>query len=332
MKLTGKTIVVTGGAGFIGSHLVEALLQNNRVIVYDNFSSNVLNLSDLRNLRPLGDLQVIKGDILDEKKLSHAMTGADVVFHLAVACVRLSLSQEIYVHTVNATGTLTALLAAKKARVRRFVYISSSEVYGATHGATIRETDPVTPTTVYGMSKYMGELYAGEFTRHEGLPCIIVRPFNAYGPRSHFDGVYGEVIPRFAIRALNGLQPTVFGTGKQTRDFTYVTDTAAGIIRAAECDVLVGDVVNIAYGREISVSRLGRLINEEAGLSYQPIILPARPNDIDRLAAGTAKARKLLRFVPGISIQTGIPAYVRWLRGTYPDTKKLLKKIPQTNW
>ena len=151
MKLEGLSILVTGGAGFIGSHLVEKLTKENRVVVYDNFSSSVVSVRDLMNIR------VIRGDILDEKKLTQAMSGVEVVFHLAVACVRLSLGSPRHVHNVNATGTLSTLLAAKKARVKRFVYISSSEVYGTAQKTKIDEGHPIHPTTVYGMIKYMGE-------------------------------------------------------------------------------------------------------------------------------------------------------------------------------
>lgn len=329
MKLAGNTILVTGGAGFIGSHFVEAYAKANTIIVYDNFASNVVTPLQLTTF---GASRVVKGDILDREKLTKAMKGVDVVFHFAVACVRLSLSDESYVHEVNATGTLSALLAAKKAGIKQFVYISSSEVYGTTHGESIDESHSITPQTVYGMSKYMGELYAKHFNDIEGLPTSIIRPFNAYGPRAHFDGVYGEVIPRFTIQALSGRQPTVFGDGSQTRDFTYVKDTAAGIYKAAQCETLRGDVVNIAYGKEISVETVAKTITQLAGIPYNPASLPPRPNDVDRLAANTKKARKVLGFSPEIPIESGLATYVDWVKQTYPDSKKLLKYIPARNW
>ena len=147
------------------------------------------------------------------------MHGIDIVFHFAVACVRLSLSNERYVHDVNATGTLNTLLAAKKSDVKRFVYISSSEVYGTSQKGRMDESHPIAPTTVYGASKYIGELYTKHFNDIQGLPTIIIRPFNTYGPRSHFEGVYGEVIPRFVIRALNGRQPIIFGYRQTNKGF-----------------------------------------------------------------------------------------------------------------
>jgi len=332
MKLIGKTILVTGGAGFIGGHFVEKISRNNRVIVYDNYSSSVLSLGYLSRLSSLGNLKVIKANVLDTKRLTLAMKGVHIVFHFSAACVRLSLSQERFVHNVNATGALSALLAAKKAGIKRFIYISSSEVYGTSIKGKMNENHPTDPTTVYGMSKYMGELYTEHFNDHEGLPTLIVRPFNTYGPRSHFEGVYGEVIPRFVVRALNGKQPIIFGSGAQTRDFTYVTDTVDGIIKTAESDTLVGTVTNIARGEEITIMDIAKHICKEMGLPFRPIMKPARPNDVMRHFADITKAKKVLSFKPEISISQGLKKYISWVKQTYPDSKKLLMKIPDKNW
>jgi UDP-glucose 4-epimerase len=332
MTLKGKTIMVTGGAGFIGSHLVRTLAKTNSIVVFDNFASSVISLRDLRNLDYVDPLRVIDGDILDQGKLKKAMKGVDVVFHFAVACVRLSLSDELHVHNVNATGTLTALLAAKKAGVGRFIYISSSEVYGTAKHDLIDESHSLMPTTIYGMSKYVGELYAKNMYEAFGLPTIIVRPFNTYGPNSHFEGVYGEVIPRFVVRALNGKQPLIFGSGKQTRDFTYVTDTVDGIIKASQSDTLLGSCVNIAHGHEVSVYEIARTICELTGLPFKPVMKPARPNDVARHAAHIGKAQRILAYKPQISIKEGLASYIAWVRQTYPNPKKLMKLIPDINW
>lgn len=319
MTLKGKTILVTGGAGFIGSHLVEALEKDNRVVVYDNFSSSVVSVGARR-------------DILDEKKLTAAMKGVDIVFHLAVACVRLSLSEESFVHNVNATGTLSVLIAAKKSGVKRFIYISSSEVYGTAIGEKINESHPISPTTIYGMSKYIGELYTRQYNDLFGLPTIIIRPFNTYGPRSHFNGVYGEVIPRFVIRALNGKQPLIFGSGLQTRDFTYISDTVNGIIKASQSDKLFGQAVNIAYGQEISILEIAEIICKEIGLPFKPIMKPARPNDVLKHFADIQKARKILSYKPRVIITEGLKKYITWVKKTYPDPNKLMSLVPNTNW
>ena len=332
MKLKHKTIFVTGGAGFIGSNFVEAVAKDNRVIVYDNFSSSVVTVSNLSHLSNLGYLKTIKGDILDQKKLEKSMKGADIVFHFAVACVRLSLSQEQYVHDVNTTGTLTTLLAARASDASRFIYISSSEAYGSAQGKVMDENHEMHPTTVFGMSKYMGELYTRQFNDTFGLPGMVIRPFNTYGPRCHFEDVYGEVIPRMVIRALNGKQPIIFGTGKQTRDFTYVTDTVKGIIEASESDALLGTCTNIAYGQEISIARIATLICKEVGLPYKPIMKPERPNDVARHAANITKAQETLHYTPTINIEEGIKKYIAWVKEAYPHPEKLLHYVPDKNY
>lgn len=329
MKLKNRTILITGGAGFIGGHLSEALAKDNRVIVYDNFSSSVVSLSYLRHLR---NASVIKGDILDFKKLTRAMRGTDVVFHLAVSGVRASLSQPLQVHAVNCTGTLTALLSAKAAGVKHFLYISSSEIYGGTIAHAIKETDKPHPTTVYGESKLMGERYSLLFHREEKLPVTIIRPFNTYGPRSHFEDVYGELIPRTVIRLLNGKPPLIFGSGRQTRDFTFVEDTVRGIIKAAENSRAVGEIINIARGHEVSVREAGQTICAILGVPFRPLFKPARPHDIARLAADTAKAKKLLRYSATMTLKRGLKRYIAWLKTTYPDQRALLRRIPEKNW
>lgn len=328
MKLIGKKILVTGGAGFIGSHLVEALAKNNQVTVYDNFSSSVVSLSYLSSLI---NLRVIKGDIRSSKLFDKSMAGIDVIFHLAVACVRLSISSPLHVHEINATGTLQVLLAAQKARVKRFVYVSSSEVYGSAQKKLIDENHLIDPTTVYGTSKFIGELYTRLFHR-QGLPAVIIRPFNSYGPRSHFDGVYGEVIPRWCVRALSGAQPIIFGNGTQTRDFTYIDDTVEGIILAAQSDKLLGETVNIAFGREVKIIDIAAAICKLAGLSFKPIYKAPRPSDVDRLPADISKAKRLLGYKPQISIKPGLGSYLSWLKQTFPDPHKLARLIPEKNW
>jgi len=175
------------------------------------------------------------------RAIEAAMAGSDVVFHLAVQCVRRSLGEPLHNHEVNATGTLNVLETARRRRVRRFIYCSSSEVYGNYGCEPLVETATVCePATVYGAAKLAGEHYAKAYWQTYGLPTIVVRPFNTYGPREHTSGDLAEVIPRFVIRVLNGLPPVIFGTGENGRDFTYVTETVRGIALAAGCDALVG--------------------------------------------------------------------------------------------
>lgn len=328
MDLKRHKILVTGGAGFIGSHLSIELSKNNKVHVIDSYDSAVRSPKELSEY----GIRVTKGNILKENDIAKAMKDIDIVFHLAVACIRLSLGNPRIVHDVNTTGTLQTLIAAKNANVKRFIALSSSEALGSATGMKMKENHSADPTTVYGMSKYMEELYAMLYHRHFGLPVTVIRPFNTYGPYSHFEGVYGEVIPRFVIRALAGKQPTIYGDGKQTRDFTYITDTVKGIIQAAECDDLVGDTVHIARGEEVSVFEIARIICKEAELPFKPIMLPARPHDVRRHAADISKARKLFHYSPNVSVPEGLNKYFLWIKKTFPDTGKLLRMIPATNW
>src|ERR1700687_494069 len=275
-------MVVTGGAGFIGSHVVDRLAeQEHEVLVIDDFS--VGREDNLRQHAHNPLVTVERADVRDVRVMSQLLRGADTVFHLAVQCLRVSLYDPLFVHDVNATGTLVTCMAARSANVRRFVYVSSSEVYGSAIYEPMSEDHPLRPTTPYAASKLSGEMYALSFSNTHGLPVIIVRPFNSYGPREHHEGSSGEVIPRFVIRALCDVRPTIFGDGEQTRDFTWVSDTARGIVRAGECDELLGRAVNIACGEEVSIRRVAEVIlstlgRDQLGLAYEP----ARPGDVRR--------------------------------------------------
>lgn len=328
MNLTHRSILVTGGAGFIGSHTALALAERNTVTVLDTFDSAVRTAKELK----AAGITVVNGSILDTKVLDRTVKKADVIIHMAVACVRLSLNHPLDVHAVNATGTLNLLIAAQKYHTERIVLISSSEAYGSAETGLIGEDHDMDPVTVYGMSKYMADLYGRLYFRHMQQPVITIRPFNTYGPYSHFDGVYGEVIPRFVIRALAGKQPTIYGDGSQTRDFTYITDTVAGVTAAAAEDSLIGQTINIARGQEVSVYDIARIICTHTGLPFEPIMLPARPNDVMRHAADVRKAKKLLGYKAEVSIEDGLKRYIDWVRTTYPDPSVLLKYVPQTNW
>jgi UDP-glucose 4-epimerase len=227
-------ILVTGGAGFIGSHLVDALVAaGEEVAVLDDFSTG--EAANLEDAGVKGRLRLVQGSILDERVVGEAIEGCDRVFHLAVQCVRRSLGNPRESHDVNATGTLNVLEGARRAGVRRFIYCSSSEVYGnASSGLLNEEMTSCAPTTVYGGAKLAGEAYTEAYFHTYRMPTVVVRPFNAYGPRAHTRGDLAEVIPRFVIRALNGHAPVIFGDGSNGRDFTYVSDVARGL--ALRCD------------------------------------------------------------------------------------------------
>ena len=229
--MTVRTLV-TGGAGFIGSHLVDALLDMGRAVtVLDDFSIGAH--ANLEEAATSGRLRVVVGSIGDPGTVAAAMDGCEEVYHLAVQCVRRSLGRPIVSHDVNATGTINVLEAARRAKARRFVYCSSSEVYGNASSGLLSEDGTLPrPVTVYGAAKLAGELYADAYWQTYGLPTVIVRPFNAYGPRAYQTGTRAEVLPRFVNRVLNGQPPVVFGDPTNGRDFTYVTEVAAGIVKA----------------------------------------------------------------------------------------------------
>jgi UDP-glucose 4-epimerase len=326
------TLLVTGGAGFLGSHLVDRLLADGqRVRVLDDLSSG--ELSNLSDAQASGRLEVVIGSVLDRETLGRAMAGVEAVFHLAVQCVRRSLGKPIENHEVNATGTLYALEAARLHRVRRFVYCSSSEVYGNASDAPLDETSTLcAPVTVYGAAKLAGELYAQAYWRTYRLPVIVIRPFNSYGPREHDQGDLAEVLPRFVIRALNGLPPVIFGDGMQGRDFMYATETARGLASALSADVPSGEVVNLGHGRLVTIRELANAVLRHCARQDLGVQLASpRPGDVHRLVADTRRAKALLRFEPEVELDEGIARYLQWFRATHPDPRKLLEANP-VNW
>jgi len=331
MKLRNKRILVTGGAGFIGSNLVVKLLeQGNKVIVLDNFSQG--KRENLRNVLGNRNLKIIKGDILNDKANLLATKNIDIIFHMAVQCLRKSMRDPLYVHDVNATGTLKILLAAAKNRVKRFIYCSSSEVYGTASHVPMDESHPLLPTTVYGASKLAGEIYAKCFNDNFGIETIIVRPFNTYGYNSHTSGPYGEVIPRFVVRVKNGLPPIVFGNGMQTRDFTFVDDTVKGLIKAGTSDKMVGEVVNIARGVEVSIRDIANIIIKLIGKPVKIEYQKDRPHDVKRHFANVSKAKTLLGYKAKTEVKNGIKRYIEHLEKKNVDFKKLLNQMPERNW
>jgi len=325
-------ILVTGGAGFIGSHLVDHLVGKGAMVtVLDDFSTG--HPDNITAAQANGDVRVIQGSILDGGAVETAMEGVDRVFHLAVQCVRRSIGKPMENHEVNATGTLCMLEAARQKKVRRFVYCSSSEVYGNTSKDRLNERSSVCePMTVYGGAKLAGETYTKAYFRTYGMETVVVRPFNAYGPREHDQGDIAEVIPRFVIRVLNGLPPVIFGDGSAGRDFTYVTETARGLALAAECDALIGREVNIAYGTMVTIREVAETITRLCKRSdLAPSLAAPRPGDVHVLHADIALARELLAFKAEISFAEGIECYLQWFNQTYPNPSKLLEENT-INW
>jgi len=327
-----RRCLVTGGAGFIGSHLVDHLVaQKWAVTVLDDMSTG--ERTNLSEAQSRGDVEIVQGSVLDRHAIAEAAAGCDLVFHLAAQCVRRSLSQPLDNHDVNATGTLNVLEVARRQRVRRVIYCSSSEVYGNSgHGYLNEATTVCEPATVYGAGKLAGEHYAKAYWQTYRLPTIVVRPFNAYGPREHASGELAEVIPRFVIRVLNGLPPVIFGTGENGRDFTYVTDTARGIALAASCDALIGRAVNIACGEMVTVRQVAATVARLCGRAdILPLFIEARPGDVRALRADTRFARETLDFTAVLGLDPGLRRYIDWFRTNHPDPARFLEEDIR-NW
>lgn len=329
---TSHSILVTGGAGFIGSNFVEYLLElGHRVTVLDNFRNGKReNLADFAD-NP--KLKVIHGDILDFPTCEKACEGVNYVFHLACLGVRHSLHSPHENHQVNATGTHHMLQAAQRAKVGKFVYVSTSEVYGRAKDFPIMEETATWPLTVYGASKLAGEHYTAAFHECKWLNTTRIRTFNNYGPRSHFEADAGEVIPRFIIRALHGQRPVIYGDGSITRDFLYVRDCVEMFWRIAQCEELDGQLVNLGYGEETTLNDLATAVMAAVGRpDLKPIYEGDRPADVPRLWVKVDRLRKALDFKPRVSLTEGVRLTFEYFKSYLEKHPKCLAEIPDFNW
>lgn len=327
-EMVPKKILITGGAGFIGSNLIDDLAgSGDEIWVLDNLSTG--RRENLRHHLELGRIRFIEGDIRDPETVLRATRGVDLIYHLAVQCVRVSLHDPRLVHEVNATGTLNVCMAALENQVGKIVYTSSAEVYGDGGYIPMDEAHPLKSSTPYGAAKLSGELYLGVYRRTYGLPSVVLRLFNTYGPREHFEGLYGEVIPRFVLRIMNGEPPILFGDGRQTRSFHEVSDTVQAIRLAAETPEAVGEVFNIGGEEEISIQRLAQTLIElfDAQGHMRPQYAPARPGEIQRHAANMSKARRILGFAPRYPLKAGLQRYIGWLRRGEAPSEQTLSQI-----
>lgn len=305
--------LVTGGAGFIGSHIAEALVERgDRVRVLDNFSTG-----RHRNLAPIADkVEVVEGDIREEATVARCLSGGvECVFHqAALASVPLSVESPLASHAACATGTLTVLDQARRAGIRRVVYASSSSLYGDQPTLAKRESDVPAPLSPYGAAKLSGEYYCQAAFHTYGLETVALRYFNVFGPRQDPDSPYSAVIPLFLTAVLRGESPTIYGDGRQSRDFTYVANVVAGNLLAASVPAAAGRSINLANGRSTDLLTLIAAINELLGTNIQPRFAPPRAGDIRESMADITLARHLLGYEPAVDFREGLERSIHYYR------------------
>jgi UDP-glucose 4-epimerase len=304
-------VLVTGGAGFIGSNLVRTLAAaGDRVRVLDDLSTG-----SAHSLREVPDgVETTIGDVRDAALVRACVDGVEVVYHLAaLPSVARSVADPLTTHSVNVDGTLAVLGAARDAGVRRVVYASSSSVYGDTETLPKHEDLPVAPRSPYAASKLAGEAYSRAFARAYGLETVSLRFFNVFGPRQDPASEYAAVVPRFATRMLAGERPIVFGDGRQSRDFTFVANVVqACVLAAAAGPEAIGEALNIGCGERFSLLELIEALNEHVGTSIEPEFAPPRPGDVRHSQASIEKARRLLGFEPLVRLRHGLAETIRW--------------------
>ena len=305
--------LVTGGAGFIGSHLVEELLRRGETVrIVDNFSTG-----SRANLPSQSRVDLIEGDIAEAEIARRAVDGCDYVLHqAAIPSVPRSVKDPVTSNRANVDGTLQMLLAARDAKVRRFVFAGSSSVYGDTAVLPKREDMRPTPLSPYALQKFIGEQYCQLFTRLYGLETVTTRYFNVFGPRQSPGSPYSGVISLFVKALSEGQPPTVHGDGGQTRDFTYVGDVVNGVLRCCEAPNVAGEVINVAAGGRVSLLELVRSLQRILHKPIDPVFADVRAGDVRDSQADIFKARNLLGFDPVVSFEDGLKKTVEWYRST----------------
>ena len=281
---------------------------------------------------PPDTVNLVEADIRDVAAVRPHLQDAHTIYHLACLGVRHSVHSPVENHEVNATATLHLLGASRDAAVPKFVCVSSSEVYGTAKWAPMGEEHPTFPSTVYGASKLAAESYARAFYETYGYPTVVVRPFNTYGPRSHHEGDSGEVIPKFLLRCLAGRPMVVFGDGAQTRDFTYVEDSARGILLAGTTKAAVGRTINLGSGSEISINDLAQAVAAIARRPAQVTHDDPRPGDVLRLCADISQAQACLKYEGRVSLAEGLARLSDWYQSLGTAPEELLRNDVVRNW
>jgi UDP-glucose 4-epimerase len=311
--------LVTGGAGFIGSHIVRGLLAaGHRVRVLDNLcSGHRSNLDEVAS-----DVEFVVGDICDDAAVEKALKGIQRVFHqAALASVPLSLERPMDTHRACVTGTLNLLRHSVTAGVERFVYAASSSAYGDQPTSSKRETDLPMPLSPYAAAKLAGEYYCQAFYHSFGLETVGIRYFNVFGPRQDPNSPYSAVIPLFVTKILSQSRPMIFGDGGQSRDFTFVANVVHGNLLASEKPHVGGKIFNVADGRQTSLLRLLELLTSLLGRSIHPEFLPARVGDVRESLADISRARHELGYEPKVSLEDGLRQTIAYYEATAKTVK-----------
>jgi len=304
--------LVTGGAGFIGSNIAEELLaRKEKVRVLDNFVTG-----NIDNLKPfISKIELIKGDIRDKKTLAKALKGVDFILHqAALRSVAKSVEDPVETHDVNATGTLNLLMAAKEAGVKRVVYASTCAAYGDAKRFPQREDDVVSPISPYGASKLAGELYCGVFAKTLGLETVALRYFNVYGPRQNPESRYSSVVPGFIFDIMRNRIPVVDWDGKQSRDFVFVKDVVQANLLAIKAKNASGEVFNVGNGCATTIYDILMQIEKVLSRKISPKFGPKREGDVRKVYSDITKAKRILGFKPGFTLEEGLKSTVDWFK------------------
>ncbi|MBA4191149.1 MAG: LPS biosynthesis protein WbpP [Planctomycetaceae bacterium] len=304
--------LITGGAGFIGSHLAEELVLRGRPVrIFDDFSTGLW--SNLSHLDPTPEL--VEGSLTDPAAVAKAMHGVGVVYHLgALASVARSVENPAVTHAACATGTLNLLDAARTCGVRRVVYAASSSAYGGAMGSSLGQCEslPMVAKSPYAAAKLAGELYMQAFAHTYGIETVRLRFFNIFGPRQRADSPYSGVIALFTAAMQQGRRPTVQGDGLQSRDFTYVANAVEAMLRAADAPEVSGNVYNVGTGRTVTVLDLVKSLNRILGTNLKPVFAPARNGDVKFSKADIRSTREDLGYEPIVNFEEGLEKTVEW--------------------
>jgi nucleoside-diphosphate-sugar epimerase len=303
--------LVTGGAGFIGSHLTEELVRRGHTVrVADNLITGKRG-----NLDHIPGVEFVEGDLADLTFAARAVAGMDYVLHqAAIPSVPRSVIDPIASHRANTDATLNVLVAARDAGVKRLVFAGSSSEYGNTPTLPKREDMTPSPLSPYALQKVTGTQYCQLFTRLYGFETVVIRYFNVFGPRQDPSSPYSGVISVFATALSEGRRPTIFGDGEQTRDFTYVANVVDGVLRACEAPQAAGEAINVACGTRISLNDLLRVMNEIVGTKLQAIYKEERAGDVKDSQADITKAKTLLGYTPSVTLEQGLRPTLEWCR------------------